>query len=393
MTVITPPKSLTTHQQAALGLALLENIGPKTLHRAACHVTHPEALWNAPLSWFKQHFSETVAYKLYQAIQSVKQSDALVYCMDAIAEQGLTLLTSPKYPWTPEGCAYPALLSHIDSPPWLLFVRGHVNALSGKTLGVVGTRRMSDYGSRVVDHVIEGLAPVKPTIVSGLAAGVDGRAHQQALYHQLPTVAVFGCGIDKIFPAAHRKLAERILEGGGAWVSEYAPGVPGNKGTFPQRNRLIVGLSHGVMVVEGPRKSGSMITARLAMEENRTVFAPPANLFSPLSEGPHSLIQDGAVLTTCADDILTDLRWATPSCGLGSLDLGDSSQLSLGDPEQCSLSQTEDPLLTHIGYDPTPLDVVHQRSGLPLSELQAKLTVLELTGAIIQLPGQQVSRL
>ncbi|MBY0404647.1 MAG: DNA-processing protein DprA, partial [Cyanobacteria bacterium] len=195
--------------------------------------------------------------------------------------------------------AYPQQLKEIYDAPLLLFVQGNLEAFNGKLIAFVGTRRVGDYGQRVTEKIIQELAQSQVpgiTIVSGLAQGVDGISHQAALKYKLPTLAVFGAGIDVIYPKSHKSLAQKIVAEGGALISEYPLGTQPTVYTFPQRNRIVAGLSQGVVVVEGNIKSGSLITARCALEENRSVFAVPGNLFNPGSEGPHYLIQQGAVL-------------------------------------------------------------------------------------------------
>lgn len=286
--------------------------------------------------------------------------------------------------------AYPALLNQIYDPPILLYVRGNLDVLQGKTIGFVGNRRMSDYGKRTTEKLVAEIAPVHPIIVSGLAQGVDAQAHRSALNHQLPTVAVFGCGIDVIYPPNHRHLADEIVASGGALVSEYPLGLQPTKFTFPQRNRIVAGMSYGVLIIEGNLKSGSLITARCALDENRAVFAVPGNLFSPGSEGPHYLIQNGAVPVTKGDDILSELQWAKTVQGklpAGEMLSNPSSQVSI------PLSEAEEKLLSLIPYEPMLLELIQNRSGLSAAKMGELLTLLELNEQIAFLPGTQICRL
>lgn len=286
---------------------------------------------------------------------------------------------------------YPRLLSEIHNPPACLFVRGNASALVGKTLAVVGTRKITDYGHQAVKHLTEQLAQTTgATIVSGLAAGVDGAAHRAALAHNLPTVAVFGCGIDTIFPTPHKRLAQQILEAGGALVSEYSPGYPGSQYTYPQRNRIIAGLSYGALIVEGEEKSGSLITARLALEENRSVFALPGSLFNPMMAGPHKLLRDGAVLVRYAEDMTTELGWVTPTPMNETTEQG--SLLTQQPAATETMAPDDEAILRHIGYDPTPIETVATRTGLPMTDLQPKLLMLELAGHLTTCPGACVVR-
>jgi DNA processing protein len=203
---------------------------------------------------------------------------------------------------------YPKKLRQITDPPFLLYLRGSADAWKEKCFAVVGTRALSEYGRRSTPQITQGLARAGFTIVSGLAAGIDTLAHKTALEEKAKTVAVLGCGSDDttIFPVQNLGLARKIIENGGAVITEYAPGVHGTKFTFPLRNRIISGLSVGTLVVEADIISGAMITARCALDQNRDVFAVPGNIFAKTSEGTNSLIKRGAKLVACAEDILED---------------------------------------------------------------------------------------
>lgn len=383
----------TTHpltlSQFAATLARLENLS------AAAKRTILTNLANGTVAledcWPANEFTRLAALKGYNRAQTASTVWAEAQqrieprrLWETLQHLGVTVVVWGSSTGTKE---YPRLLNEIHNPPAVLFVRGNPQVLTGKTLAIVGTRKISEYGHDVVKHVVGGFQAVTPgkvTIVSGLAAGVDGAAHRAALVNGLPTVAVFGCGIDTVFPASHSALAREILEANGALVSEYPPGFPGSQYSFPQRNRIIAGLSYGTLVVEGALKSGSLITARLALEENRSVFAVPGNVFNPVSDGPHQLLRDGAVLTTCAEDIVTELGWVkVPE---------QTTQPSLLSSSDVAETGEEHPLLAHIGYDATPIEVVAQRSGLAMTDLQPELLMLELSGAITSCPGAAVAR-
>jgi DNA processing protein len=364
-----------------LALVQLPDCGPHQIRRLLAHRDQQAAaVWQAPDAFFESHLPPKLAQTILAARQLPRFNPLDVEAMLAPYEAaGIHLI--------PLGApAYPPLLAEIHNPPVLLFVQGNPQALVGKTLAVVGTRNISDYGQRVCQKLIGELAPAGPTIVSGLARGVDGAAHRQALVHQLPTVAVYGCGLDIITPVSHKGLAREILAADGACVSEYPLGVNASAYTFPQRNRIITGLSHGVLVVEGTLRSGSLISARLALEENRTVFVVPGNLFSPGAEGPHQLIRAGAVPVTAAPHILEELRWEPhrPEPLQAALPLGDTGPAAPG--------PTTDPILAAIGYDPTPIEAVIAKCGRPQSEVGPHLTLLELSGLIVTLPGATVRR-
>lgn len=201
---------------------------------------------------------------------------------------------------------YPKLLAQIYDPPKQLYCRGNMRLLSTFCIGVVGTRKLTDYGKEAAETIISGLSGNNITVVSGLAFGIDTVAHQTALDNELPTIAVLGTGIDdkNIYPNTNLPLAKNILEKGGLIISEYPQGTRGYKGNFPARNRIISGLSRGILVVEAPEISGALITTKFATEQNRDVFAVPGNIFSPNSKGPNMLIQRGAKPVFSAQDIL-----------------------------------------------------------------------------------------
>lgn len=201
---------------------------------------------------------------------------------------------------------FPALLAQIYDPPLALFYRGTLPAADIMSIGIVGTRQMSQYGKQVVGNIAEGLAANGINIVSGLALGIDGEAHSAAMRANGKTVAVLGSGVDRqsIYPSQHRYLANKIIDSGGAIVSEYAPGVIPLQHHFPERNRIIAGWSKGVLVVEAKEKSGALITAQFALDGGRDVFAVPGPVTSETSFGPNQLIKSGAALVTCAEDIL-----------------------------------------------------------------------------------------
>jgi DNA processing protein len=216
-------------------------------------------------------------------------------------------------------------------------------------------------------------------VVSGLALGVDGAAHEGALAGGAPTLAVVGTGLDRVYPRRHLALAHRIAEQG-ALISEYPLGTPPLPGNFPRRNRLIAGLSQGTLVVEAALQSGSLITARLAAEQGREVFAIPGSIHAPQSRGCHALIRQGAKLVESAQDILEDLRITTPESPARPTTINDP----LLDPEG---------LLKAMGFDPVSLDALQARTGLDTATLQARLLELELDGHLGRLPGGLLHRL
>ena len=242
-------------------------------------------------------------------------------------------------------------------------------------LAIVGSRNPTPQGARNADQFAEALSRAGLCVVSGLALGVDGAAHAGALQGGSPTIAVVGTGLDRVYPSRHRDLAHRIAAHG-AIVSEFLLGTPPLAAHFPQRNRIIAGLSQGTLVVEAAVQSGSLITARLAAEQGREVFAIPGSIHSPQSRGCHALIRQGAKLVESAQDILEDLR-LTPS-----------SEPAPVDPAP----EDPDGLLTALGHDPVTLDALQARTGLETARLQARLLDLELCGAVARLPGGLLQR-
>lgn len=279
---------------------------------------------------------------------------------------------------------YPQALLTGDDPPLLLYVRGRVELLARPMLAVVGSRNATAQGERDATAFAEALGHAGLTIVSGLALGIDAAAHRGALATAAGTVAVIGTGADRLYPARNEALARAIAEQG-VILSEFPLGTPALAANFPRRNRVIAGLGLGCLVVEAAPRSGSLITARLAAEAGREVFAIPGSIHSPLSRGCHQLIRQGAKLVESAQDILEELRWN--SMPPGKVGAGETAT---------SLSEAEDKeeqVLTVMGRAPCDLDTLAARSGLTPAGLLAMLLPLELGGRIAQLPGGLYQRL
>lgn len=271
---------------------------------------------------------------------------------------------------------YPELLKKIYDPPEELFLRGDAKFLNSRSIAIVGTRNATNYGKEIAKHLSSELADCGFTIVSGLAEGIDTEAHIGALEAGGATVAVFGCGIDNIFPGKNKKLAEEI-EKKGILVSEYGPGVPSAKWTFPRRNRIISGLSLGVVMVEGHWDSGAMITAKLALDEGREVFAVPGNVELDQTKGPHWLIKQGAKLVENVDDILEEFD-IKRVVGGGSGKKQDHTQLS----------SDEVKIMSCLTKEPKHIDNISEESGSGPQETLGILSLLEIKGLAKQLPGK-----
>jgi DNA processing protein len=297
--------------------------------------------------------------------------------------------------------AYPANLREIQTPPGRLYVRGALAGDDALAVAIVGARAATPYGVAVAERLAADLAARGVTVVSGLARGVDSAAHRGALRAGGRTIAVLGSGVDVIYPPENRRLAKEI-EASGAIVSQFEPGTPPLSGYFPARNRVIAGLSLGVVVVEAAEKSGSLITAGLAGELGREVMAVPGPLTSPLSVGAHRLIQDGAALIQGWEDVVGQLplRWrdrvkpmnatiaTTASRGRDSLAPGQHADRHVEDERHVDDEDTRS-LLRIIGEEPAGIDSIIERSGMAAGRASALLVTLEVEGRIRQLDGKR----
>ena len=271
---------------------------------------------------------------------------------------------------------YPPLLKQISRAPPLLYVRGSVTNLHLPQIAIVGSRQMTRSGQQNALTWSRFFADSGFTITSGLALGVDGIAHEGALQASAgSTIAVMATGIDKVYPKRHQKLGDRIVDAGGTLVTEFAPGINPLARHFPQRNRIISGLSLGVLVVEAAIKSGSLITARTALEQNREVFAIPGSIHSPQSKGCHLLIKQGAHLVETADEVIAELGGA-----LGGFDEAIVNQQT--EKPKLDLDKTQIALLEFLSFDPVPLDTLVELSKWPIGKLAPVLVSLELSGCI-----------
>lgn len=271
---------------------------------------------------------------------------------------------------------YPQALLEIPDPPTVLYVRGRVDLLNQPALAIVGSRNPTPQGVLNAEAFAAVFADTGLVIISGLALGIDAAAHRGALAAAGDTVAFIGTGIDRVYPARNRELALAI-GAHGAIVSEFPLGTPVAAANFPRRNRLISGCARGVLVVEATTESGSLITARLAAEQGREVFAVPGSIHSPQSRGCHRLIREGAKLVETAQDVLEELRWHSAP----------SERATTGP------AADDDELLTLFGFDPCALDELAGRSGLSAEALSVKLLHLELDGRVASLPGGRYQRL
>ncbi len=294
----------------------------------------------------------------------------------AVLERTIAWLAEPGHgivAWDdPE---YPQALLNIGHAPPVLYVVGRRDCLNRPALAIVGSRNATAQGLDNAQAFARTLGQAGLTIVSGLAAGVDGAAHRGALGTAGSTIAVVGTGPDRVYPAEHRELAHQIAAEG-ALVSQFPLGTPPTERNFPRRNRLISGLSRGVLVVEAALSSGSLITARYAGEQGREVFAIPGSIHSPLAKGSHRLIRDGAKLVETAQDVLEEFGLISATTV----------------PDEARPAESDDPVLIALGDDPAGVDMLVARTGLTAQAISARLTALELAGIATSVPGGRWQR-
>jgi DNA processing protein len=274
--------------------------------------------------------------------------------------------------------SYPDLLKQISSPPPLIYGYGDPEYLSNYQIAIVGSRTPSPQGRENAKYFASHLSECGWTITSGLALGIDGLSHQGAMLGGFITIAVLGTAIDKMYPRRHIGLAEKILLNDGVIISEFAPNTLGRAEYFPRRNRLISGLSVGTLIVEAAIRSGSLITARCALEQNREVFALPGSIHSPMSAGCHHLIQQGAKLVTCVEDINEEFQHLILPSLTKKEDKLEKNMLQ---------SLALDKLLDSVDFEVTPLDIVAQRSGIEVADVMSRLLEFELRGIVAAVPG------
>jgi len=351
---------------AWLRLALAPGVGNASLLRLLTAFGSPEAVLASAHTALAAHLSSAQCAALLAEPDAAQLDAAHAW----LGQPGNSLMTLADED-------YPKSLLEIADPPALLFCKGRRALLSQPGLGIVGSRNATPQGVRDAEAFAHALSDAGLTIVSGLALGIDAAAHRGGLAGAGSSVAVIGTGLDRIYPARNKALAHQLAENG-LIVSEFPLGTPPLPGHFPRRNRLISGLSRGVLVVEAAPDSGSLITARVAAEQGREVFAIPGSIHSPLARGCHALIKQGAKLVESAADILDELAW----------------QQRLAPPRLRVPPETlSDPVLDALDGAPAALDTLAQRTGLTLDALSAKLLTLELDGRIASLPGGRYQKI
>lgn len=358
----------------AAWIRLLETpgVGRESARKLLAAFGSPQAIFAASTSARREVIGPTIASALAVSSEAIDNTVATTLAwLDEKSPEARAVVTLGD-------AHYPAALLHSADPPLLLYAQGRRELLQAESIAVVGSRNPTPQGSENAHAFAAHLSRAGLTVVSGLALGIDGAAHAGGLEGGSSTIAVVGTGLDRVYPRRHLELAHRIATEG-LIVSEYALGTPPLSENFPPRNRIIAGLTRGTLVVEAALPSGSLITARLATEAGREVFAIPGSIHAPQSRGCHALIKQGAKLVDRAEDILEELRM--PARAVET------------DAAPAAADRKEDPLLAALGFEPVTLDALVARTGCPPAELSARLLDLELEGRVSRLPGQLFQRL
>lgn len=363
---------------AWLRLLLTPRVGPASARRLLAALGSPQAVFAATREALGQVVAAREATELLKIPADLPEQLAatLAWLEAASTTQERALITLGDE-------HYPAALLETADPPFLLFAQGRVALLQRPSVAIVGSRHPTAQGKENAWAFAQALSQAGITVVSGLALGVDGAAHEGALAGGRlgSTVAVVGTGLDRVYPKAHRDLAHRIAQDG-LLISEFTLGTPPLAANFPKRNRIVAGLSRGTLVVEAAVQSGSLITARLAMEMGREVLAIPGSIHSPQAKGCHALIKQGAKLVETAQDVLEEMNWRVAT--MASADQG-------GDQADEATGH-EDLVLGAMGYDPVGQDALSARTGMGPADLGARLLELEMMGQVARLPGALFQR-
>ncbi|MEH6576232.1 MAG: DNA-processing protein DprA [Amphritea sp.] len=363
---------MNTHKKEWLVFAMLPGLGCISAHKLL-------AAYPCPATVLQLDRSQLIALRLpaktVAAIVAYQQQDA--YSNDYIVTLQRWLEDPGNHLISFADDSYPPMLRNIADPPLLLYIRGNLERLHYPQIAIVGSRSASKTGLQHAYNFGRALTQAGLTITSGLALGVDGEAHRACVELKAPTIAVLGNGLERIYPRHHARLAEDIVAMDGALISEYPLGTPPLARNFPKRNRIISGLSAGVLVVEVANKSGSLITARMALEQGREVFALPGTLNNPQSHGCHALIREGAILVETVAHILEPL-----AAMLGGYE-PEEQKLA---PESIQIQDSDAQLLAEMGYQVCTLDELVESTGKHASELIPQLVAMELSGYIEKRP-------
>lgn len=350
-----------------LRLTLIPGIGGETQRKLLTAFGLPEAVFSSSRSALRDLIGDRTTRLLLDTRNEEAVASACAWSKGQ--DQHIITLADPDYPQA---------LLEIPDPPTLIYVRGRLELLNRQVLSIVGSRNPTAQGALNAERFASALSDAGLVIASGLALGIDAAAHRGALGCSGETIAFIGTGIDRIYPARNRELALEI-GARGTIISEFPIGTPVSSANFPRRNRLISGIARGVLVVEAAMESGSLITARLAGEQGREIFAIPGSIHSPQSRGCHKLIKQGAKLVETAQDVLQELHWGTPSTVRPDMVLDGG--------------EAPNELLSLMGFEPCGLDELAGRSGLGADSLSVMLLNLELDGRVATLPGGRFQQL
>ncbi|PQP80599.1 DNA-protecting protein DprA [Paenibacillus sp. PCH8] len=368
-----------------IGLHEMEGIGKKTISKLISGQHQLSDLLNYEIGdWV------AAGLRKDQALRLAHQFDVnwIESRREQVYQQGIEVITYLDQ-------NYPILMKETVQPPWVMYGRGDLSLLHNSSIAMVGTRMPTVYGRKVGEKMAEQLCSAGLTIVSGLARGIDSACHEAVLRAKGKTIAVFGTGIDHIYPLENTSLAERIAETG-LLLSEYPPGTRARQGLFPERNRIIAGLTLGTLVVEADIRSGSLITADAALEAGRDVFAVPGPITSPKSRGAHNLIRQGAKLVTCAADILEEYRLDLPNAEQLPYNRGRSTETPepsrQGIFAEVKLSPDEQRVIYMLEQEEQSLDQLVEQLGWDFGHLHSVLLSLIIKKQISQLPGTKYAR-
>jgi len=346
-----------------VGFNKVKGIGAVRLQSLILYFGNPETAWKAPADELRQ---VGLPQRIVENILESRSSIDPIQSYESLLTKNIHVITR-------DDKDYPENLANIDQPPPVLYYKGTIKTEDRWAVAMVGTRRITSYGRQVAEQVATYLARNGVTIVSGLARGIDGVAHQTALANGGRTFAILGSGVDEIYPPEHRQMAERIAENG-AVISDYFPGTPPDAANFPPRNRIISGLSKATVVVEAGEKSGALITATFAAEQGRDVFAVPGSIYAPQSKGTNRLILEGAQPLIKPEDILD-------SMDLRKIDQYKQATLLL------PVDEIEAKLMSILNLEPVHIDEIQSKSGFPVEKVSAALTMMELKGMVRQVGG------
>ncbi len=354
-------------------LTTIRNIGQVKQKKLLETFSTPQNAYNADYNNY-----EKLSYLSKEDLQYLVESKnptRITNEIEKIKNQAIDIITI-------ENEQYPELLSHIQYPPYILYRKGNMD-INKPCIAIVGSRKCSEYGHAMAYEIAKGLAKAGVIVVSGLAKGIDAAAHMGAL-EEGETVGVLGNGLDQYYPSSNTKL-QRQIEMRGCTLSEYPVGTQPHPGFFPARNRIISGLSRGVLIVEAAEKSGSLITANFALEQGRDVFAVPGNAWSKMSMGSNKIIQLGGKLVIDSSDIIEEIEQYLPLKPTINSDNSRNSQLN-------KLAQDEIMVYDNLSREPLYIDEMNNRIKIPIATLQHIITSLELKGLIKRLPGQRLVR-